>query len=152
MMHSARFNWLEKHGFFCCNSSGNLFVIDVWDSHTRDGFELKKKPTEFRFCHCMRSAFSTGCAVKAVQAFTSAGEWSVEIEAGWEGTVQFLMSDDSALIAFKSPPLKLWVLARDFSKFAIHDSGQVGIGGSKKEADEKSADELNAAVEAVGGF
>lgn len=60
-----------------------------------------------------------GSVVKALQTFGSAGPFSVQVGAGWEGRVQSTNGDGDALVAFKSPCVTLLISKADFCKFAV---------------------------------
>ena len=93
---------------------------------------------------------------------TSSGMCSVPIEVGWQGNVQSV-NDYGAFVVFQvtseKRTIELWIRASDFGKF-VTKTGSTSMGEeSENEADEfpsdirqYTAEELNARLEAVGGF
>ena len=65
-----------------------------------------------------------GSAIKVVQAVISAGAFSVQAEAGWEGSVLSVGKED-ALVEFTSPEVKLWICRSDHGKFRSARCGPV---------------------------
>ena len=73
-----------------------------------------------------------------------------DINIGWEGSVDFV-DVHTALVEFdvkyndvEDGPLRVWIHHTDFDKFRVKEEGQSDVRGTP--------DDLNAKLEAVGGF
>ena len=107
-----------------------------------------------------------GDIVIAKETLTSAGEFGIPVDVGWEGIVQDVHEHD-AFIAFQCPPwervLTLWIRAVDFGKFLVQPSCDADLAscenlpgdlpsGSETCTAEALNTKLNTKLDEVGGF